>query len=254
MYNVISAQKLMRGVKVMWKFPVLAYDFDQKDNQDKESVSSEASSTTTTSRKTSYDINEWSNTRSSKQKKTKDKPKKVQDEGEAFRCSHCYYASRNWKQFERHMNVGHKLAPLFPCTIPSCWTYYQSKNGLKGHCRHLHSNLLSCSLCNHVAVGTTAIQEHEHNHSEKKFPCDACNQGFSSRYDMRRHFEKCPKNPECKISCKQCTSVGAHVEVSGGISGIIMHCIKEHGLKGDWLCTHCHRLYTSECHLENHIA
>ena len=84
MYNVISAQKLMRGVKVQWKFPVLAYDFDQKDNQDKESVSSEASSTTTTSRKTSYDINEWSNTRSSKQKKTKDKPKKVQDEAEAF--------------------------------------------------------------------------------------------------------------------------------------------------------------------------
>ena len=58
MYNVISAQKLMRGVKVLWKFPVLAYDFDQKDNQDKESVSSEASSTATTSRKTSYDINE----------------------------------------------------------------------------------------------------------------------------------------------------------------------------------------------------
>ena len=71
MYNVISAQKLIRGVKVPWKFPVLAYDFDQKDNQDKESVSSEASSTTTTSRKTSYDINEWSNTRSSKQKKLK---------------------------------------------------------------------------------------------------------------------------------------------------------------------------------------
>ena len=84
MYNVISAQKLMRGVKVLWKFPVLMYDFDQKDNQDKESVSSEASSTTTTSRKTSYDINEWSNTQSSKQKKTKDKPKKVQDETEAF--------------------------------------------------------------------------------------------------------------------------------------------------------------------------
>ena len=36
MYNVISAQKLMRGEKVPWKFPVLAYDFDQKDNQDKE--------------------------------------------------------------------------------------------------------------------------------------------------------------------------------------------------------------------------
>ena len=254
MYNVISAQKLMRGEKVPWKFPVLAYDFDKKDNQDKESISSETSSTTTTSRKTSYDINERSNTRSSKQKKTKDKPKKVQDKAEAFQCSHCYYARGNWEQFEQHMNVGHKLASLFPCTIPSCWTYYQSKNGIKGHSRHLHSDLLSCSLCNHVAVGTTALQEHEHNHSEKKLPCDACNQGFSSCYDMRRHFEKCPKNPECKISCKQCTSVGAHVEVSGGISGIIMHCIQEHGLKGDWLCTHCHRLYTSECHLENHIA
>ena len=253
MYNVISAQKLMRGEKVPWNFPVLAFDFDQKDNQDKESVSSEASSTTTTSRKTSYDINERSNTRSSKQKKTKDKPKKVQDEAEAFRCSHCYYTSGNWEQFEQHMNVGHKLAPLFPCMIPSCWTYYQSKNGLKGHCRRLHSDVLSCSLCNHVAVGTTALQEHERNHSEKKFPCDACNQGFSSRYDMRRHFEKCPKNPERKISCKQCTSVGAHVDVPGGISGLITHCIQDHALKGDWLCTHCHRLYTSERRLENHI-
>ena len=84
MYNVISAQKLMRGEKVPWKFPVLVFDFDQKDNQDKESVSSEASSITTTSRKTYYDINERSNTRSSKQKKTKDKPKKVEDKAEAF--------------------------------------------------------------------------------------------------------------------------------------------------------------------------
>ena len=71
MYNVISAQKLMRGEKVPWNFPVLTFDFDQKDNQDKESVSSEASSITTTSRKTSYDINEQSNTWSSKQKKLK---------------------------------------------------------------------------------------------------------------------------------------------------------------------------------------
>ena len=84
MYNVISAQKLMRGVKVPWNFLVLAFDLEQKDNQDKESVFSEATSTTTTSRKTSYDINEWSNSQSSKQKKAKDKPKKVQDEAEAF--------------------------------------------------------------------------------------------------------------------------------------------------------------------------
>ena len=47
----------MRGEKVPWNFPVLAFDFDRKDNQDKESVSSEASSITTTSRKTSYDMN-----------------------------------------------------------------------------------------------------------------------------------------------------------------------------------------------------
>ena len=71
MYNVISAQKLMRGEKVLWNFSVLVFDFDQKDNQDKESVSSEASLITTISRKTSYDINERSNTWSSKQKKLK---------------------------------------------------------------------------------------------------------------------------------------------------------------------------------------
>ena len=130
----------------------------------------------------------------------------------------------------------------------------KSKNGLKGHCKHLHSKYLSCSLCNHVAISTSALQDHERNHSEKKFHCEVCSQGFSSRYDTRRHFERCPKNPDRIISCKQCTSVGAHVDVPGGLNGIITHCIQEHGLKGDWLCINCHRLYTSERRLQNHFS
>ena len=206
MYNVISAQRLIRGDEVLWQFPVMAYQ-PPSDNQDKESISSEASSVTPTSTNASYHYDERSNTQSTKQKKHKDKPKKVEDEAEAFRCTHCYYANRNWEQFEHQMNIAHKLSPLFLCIMPGCWTYYQSKNGLKGHCKCLHSKFLSCSLCNHVAIGTTALQDHEHNHSEKKFHCDACNQGFSSWYDSRRHFEKCPKNPDQKINCKQGTVV-----------------------------------------------
>ena len=182
------------------------------------------------------------------------KVKKEEDEPNAFRCTHCYYTNRNWEQFENHMNIGHKVSPLFACTMPGCWTYYQSKNGLKGHCKCLHSKYLSCSLCNHVAISTSALQDHECNHSEKKFHCEACSQGFSSRYDTKRHFEKCPKNPERITLCKQCTAVGAHVDVAGGVNGLINHCIQEHALKGDWLCVNCHRLYTSESHLQYHAT
>ena len=83
MYNVISAQRLIRGNQVSWQFPVMAYQ-PPGDNQDKESISSEASSVTPTSTKAPYDYDEHSISWSSKQKKTKDKPKKVDNEPDSF--------------------------------------------------------------------------------------------------------------------------------------------------------------------------
>ena len=68
-----------------------------------------------------------------------------------------------------------------------------------------------------------------------------------------RHFLKCPKNPDRNISCKQCSDVGADVDVEGGSCGLVKHLKEEHQLRGEWLCDICHRLFSSERRLENHM-
>ena len=87
----------------------------------------------------------------------------------------------------------------------------------------------------------------------KKFKCPTCDHSFGSKWDQNRHFKKFPKNPEREITCKRCVDVGANVDVKGGIEGLVAHLQRDHGLKGQWICETCHKLYSSEKPLDNHI-
>ena len=146
---------------------------------------------------------------------------------------------------------------MFPCQISNCFKYYQSKNGLKNHCKTCHLDSLSCGQCTFVANGPMALQSHiqEHsNQSHKKFKCASCHRGFGSKWDQNRHFKKCPKNPEREITCKRCIEVGANVDVQGGMEGLVSHLQRDHALKGQWIWKNCHKLYASEKRLDNHTT
>ena len=141
----------------------------------------------------------------------------------------------------------------YPCTVDKCFLYLRSKNGLKSHCSRVHSHLLKCSICEKICLGPSHLQTHEREHSEKKFHCPTCRNSFNSKWDKDRHFLKCPKNPDRNISCRQCSDVGADVDVEGGSCGLVKHLKEEHQLRGEWLCDICHRLFSSERRLENHM-
>ena len=170
----------------------------------------------------------------------------------AFKCGECSYNNPNWQQFDLHMRLSHQVKNLFPCTVNGCFWFLRSKNGLKSHCTRVHSDLLKCSICGKICLGPSQLQEHEREHSEKKFHCATCRNSFNSKWDMNRHFVKCPKNPNRNITCKQCADVGADVDVEGGCSALVKHLKEEHTLRGEWLCDICHRLFSSERRLENH--
>ena len=171
-----------------------------------------------------------------------------------YHCSTCKYQNAKWFEFETHCKVMHRIYALFPCTIPDCFKFYISKNGLKGHCTHLHRDQLNCTECSHMATSLESLQDHTLSHHDKKFVCNACKRGFGTKWDVNRHYAKCLKNPQRKITCKQCSVQGKSVDVAGTEEGLVLHLQDEHNLRGDWLCENCHRLSQSEKRLENHLT
>ena len=190
-------------------------------------------------------------------KKLLRKSKRKREEHSDYSCSICNFHSEKWFTFEDHAKIVHGIAALFSCQITNCFKYYQSKNGLKNHCKTCHLEDLSCTQCSYVANGPLALRSHIQEHSDqshKKFKCTSCDRGFGSKWDQNRHFKKCPKNPLREITCKRCIEVGANVDVQGGMEGLVSHLQRDHALKGQWICENCHKLYTSEKRLDNHTS
>ena len=119
-----------------------------------------------------------------KKKETRSNKLKKDDVADAYMCSTCKYTNVAWFEFKTHCKVMHRVTVLFPCTIPDCYKYYISKNGLKGHCTRLHKDVLTCTQCNHMATSLETLQEHTMSHRDKKFLCLACKRGFGSKWDV----------------------------------------------------------------------
>ena len=120
-----------------------------------------------------------------------------------YLCSMCSFHCQQWFRFEDHVKIVPSIAALFPCQISNCFKYYQSKNGLKNHCKTCHLDSLLGAF---VANGPMALQVHIQEHSDQshqKFKCASCDRGFGSKWDQNRHFKKCPKNPDREITCKR---------------------------------------------------
>ena len=152
-------------------------------------------------------------------KKTRATKSTKEDQPDAYICSSCQYCNVAWFEFETHCKVMHKLNVQFPCTIPDCYKFYTSKNGLKSHCTRLHKDVLTCSKCHHMATSLQTLQEHTLSHRDKKFSCPSCRRGFGTKWDVNRHFVKCLENPQCKITCKQCSVNSKSVDISGAEEG-----------------------------------
>ena len=183
-------------------------------------------------------------------KKQKKQPKKVD---KMFRCSHCEHGTTDWLEFENHNKIMHRVPAIFGCAIKDCFRFFLSKNGLKGHCSREHKDVLSCSLCDHVALGPSLLKQHCSGHDYKKFKCSFCAKGFGSNFDSHRHKVKCLQNPNRAITCKKCFEQGSTVDVAGAESGLVQHLQQEHNLKGEWLCIYCHKLYVSEKRFDSHV-
>ena len=73
------------------------------------------------------------------------KSKRKREEPSEYSCSICNFHCEQWFRFEDHVKIVHSIAAFFPCQISNCFKYYQSKNGLKNHCKTCHLDSLSCA-------------------------------------------------------------------------------------------------------------
>ena len=97
----------------------------------------------------------------------KSRSKRKHEEHSDYSCSICNFHSEKWFTFEDHAKIVHGIAALFSCQIMNCFKYYQSKNGLKNHCKTCHLEDLSCTQCSYVANGPLALRSHIQEHSEQ---------------------------------------------------------------------------------------
>ena len=169
-----------------------------------------------------------------------------------FQCKKCQYKGNSKEQFVQHVRDRHQKT-LYGCEIFGCLKTFESLNGFRMHCKNYHRQQLSCDLCGYVSVTNLAKEEHLESHTKKTFVCQACGKTYTRGNDKDRHYlRRCPENPNRLVVCKHCVNDGKDGDVPGAEPGLMCHLAQEHNQQGEYLCTFCHTLFSSESRLEKH--
>ena len=164
-----------------------------------------------------------------------------------YQCPHCTFTCFYDNEFVTHMSEKHGKT-IHCCVTGECTLWFLSQNGLRQHCKKIHSDVLKCDSCQLVCMSNSLLIAYkETSHTAKKGTCPSCNKTFSRVDDAKRHHQhSCPKNPDCLTRCKQCLKEGSEVDVPGGELGLLNHLNVLHFFKGEYLCLYCHRVFDAE--------
>ena len=89
-----------------------------------------------------------------------------------------------------------------------CIKTYSTQNGLRTHCRTIHGDELTCSICKTLSLSLQALEEHKKGHDTGKHQCQGCHRAFTRSNDHFKHWRySCPNNPNKYHKCKHCVRV-----------------------------------------------
>ena len=168
-------------------------------------------------------------------------------------CKMCEYSESNIDAFVGHYSRAHKKN-IFVCRVAPCIKWHNTSAGLRQHCKHHHSDVLSCDSCGLVSLSPIQKQAHMDTHINAKFTCSTCNRNCTRADDGRRHFKYvCAQNPNRVIKCKHCIkSKAADPDVPGAEPGLMSHLQRVHNMKGCYLCINCHSFFEKGKAIEAH--
>ena len=120
-----------------------------------------------------------------------------------YQCPHCTFTCVYDNEFVTHMSEKHGKT-IHCCVTGECTLWFLSQNGLRQHCKKIHSDVLKCDSCELVCMSNSLLIAHkETSHTAKKGTCPSCNKTFSRADDAKRHHQRsCPKNPDRLTHCK----------------------------------------------------
>ena len=167
-------------------------------------------------------------------------------------CSKCTYKNDNVNMFLRHWSDVHKKS-VYACHIDPCMKWYQTSAGLCQHVHGHHAAVLMCEHCGLICLDPFLLQDHEKKHDNASFVCNGCNKSFTRNDDKNRHYKyRCTANPNRFTKCKHCMKAHVFPDVPGAEVGLMSHLAEKHGMKGTYLCVHCHGLFTTQKIIDNH--
>lgn len=169
------------------------------------------------------------------------------EQREAFQCNLCGKILSTRNTLKAHIGTVHEENRLFACTI--CPKSFAMKNCLQKHIKkvHLKSKEFKCNICQVFVSQASYLKRHKEmmhppDGIKIKYPCDVCNQMFSTPHSLRNHIQV-HREPEFECIC----------------------CLKKFHKKGNLLdhmehhetlsypCQHCTRSFRNEAKLKHHL-
>ncbi|XP_059470503.1 oocyte zinc finger protein XlCOF6-like [Neocloeon triangulifer] len=103
-------------------------------------------------------------------------------------CEVCGLGFRSIGVLGRHKNT-HSEEPLFACSF--CGKKFRTRHATTTHERtHTGDKRVICDLCGRTFAHKSTLDKHRRRHEKQLVYCLDCNISFSSKKELRRHFQK----------------------------------------------------------------
>ena len=128
-----------------------------------------------------------------------------------FHCV-CNEAFNDKKDAVNHFMSDHKKKNIYPCS--ECTEFFFGKRELTEHLKDVHSKLVSPRQCPICLDGVTygpydsknSLRKHMyHEHTNLKFKCDICETNFITREGFVRHKKLLHGGERIKYTCEECS-------------------------------------------------
>ncbi|KAF4526760.1 hypothetical protein B566_EDAN015107 [Ephemera danica] len=133
------------------------------------------------------------------------------DDDDEKRILTCVYSDCNFQthctmKMLRHLPKFHKR---YACSI--CWEDFKTRDIRERHKIDAHEGKLLCDLCGESLMGRRGLRQHMLNHlnpSERRFKCNICDAGYSTRVHLEKHMTR--HSGERTLPCPKCNKMYLH--------------------------------------------
>ena len=161
-------------------------------------------------------------------------------------CSHCPLVFETRKGLRRHEKIMHLVSRAeFTC---ECGNSYDTVKALRKHKIFAHTiGIFPCDQCDEKFTTKIMLRRHSTVRHKKKRPCEVCGDLITYAY-YSAHVDNVHGTSEFKCHFKGCTKIFSRFRT------LRYHIECKHSPSQNFKCSKCHKVFKTNFNLKNHLA